>query len=187
MAGELIAKLFVPGRPRTKGSLKPMHTPGRGGRKCRVGLTEDHALSTPWKNTMVKALRLEQARMSGLRRPVAIAYAEAVEVHAFYRFERQLQGGALALTGDDAPVWQSHDTPWPTAMDIGDEDKLRRNVLDALTQSGLIADDRLVIGGSNWKRWCELGEQSGVQIIVLAEPDVAKVRLAERMMLEMLG
>ncbi len=182
MAGELIAKLFVPGRPRTKGSLKPMHTPGRGGRKCRVGLTEDHALSTPWKNTMIKAIRLAMRGTpdGAVVSPVA-PYVEAVEVHAFYRFEQERSVAARTL----GQVVPSHDTPWPTDGEIGDEDKLRRNVLDALTQSGLIADDRLVIGGSNWKRWCEPGEQSGVQIVVLAQPDVAKVRLAEQMMLEM--
>ncbi len=60
-AQEFVCRVFVPGRPRTKGSLKPLHVPGRGGRPCKVGLTEDHALSTPWKKRMM----LELARSLG--------------------------------------------------------------------------------------------------------------------------
>ncbi len=177
MAGELIAKLFVPGRPRTKGSLKPMHVRGSGGRPCKVGLTEDHALSTPWKNTMIKAIR--KARVVA---PMTSAlpnepYTDAVEVHAFYLFERQL---SVAKRGAGVgAIIPSHLTPWPTDDKIGDEDKLRRNVLDALTQSGLIVDDRLVIGGMNYKRWCEPGEQSGVLIVVQPAPDVAQIMMLE--------
>ena len=158
MSGEVIARLFVAGRPRTKGSLKPIHTRGGKGRPCRVSLTEDHELATPWKKTMIKTIL---AARHG--RPVG--YTGPVEVHAFYRFERERsvdngqEGGA---------VWPSHDTPWPTSADIGDEDKLRRNLLDALTQSGLLADDRLVIGGMNYKRWCEPSEDPGVAFVVVA-------------------
>jgi len=157
MSGEVIARLFVAGRPRTKGSLKPIHIRGGKGRPCRVSLTEDHEKSDPWKRTMIKAIR---ALMADDRS----SYAGPVEVHAFYRFERErsvVQHGSAREA-----VWPSHDTEWPTAMDIGDEDKLRRNLLDALTQSGLLADDRFVVGGINRKRWCREGEQPGVAFVV---------------------
>ena len=180
MSSEVVARLFIPGRPRTKGSLKPMHRRGQGGRPCKVGLTEDHALSTPWKNTMVRALRLEQARMSGLRRPVAVAYPDPVEVHAFFRFERDLSVAERTM-GEVVP---SHSTSWPTDDGIGDEDKLRRNVLDALTQSGLILDDRMVIGGMNFKRWVREDEQSGVLIMVNAAPEPGFVLSMERLVME---
>jgi hypothetical protein len=154
----VIAKVFVPGRSRTKGSLKPVHIKLGGGR-CKVSLTEDHALATPWKKRMIQALK-----MALLGRPERNeVYAGAVEIHCFFRFERgQAVGGG---------VWPSHETLWPTAPDIGDEDKLRRNVLDALTQAHVIADDALSIGGMNYKRWCEEGEQPGVLIVVLEAPE----------------
>jgi len=162
MSGEVIARLFVAGRPRTKGSLKPIHIRGGKGRPCRVSLTEDHEQATVWKKTMIRVLA-PLSKVPALRH--SWPYPGPVEVHAFYRFERQatvLGGVELAM-----PV-PSHQTEWPTAMDIGDEDKLRRNLLDALTQSGLLADDRLVVGGQNWKRWCLPGEQPGVFFVVRA-------------------
>lgn len=151
VGGGVVARLFVPGRPRTKGSLKPVHQRVAPG-KCRVSLTEDHALSTPWKKKMMAAMR-----------PLAVSeYGGPVEVHCFFRFAReQAVGGG---------VWPSHASAWPTAPDIGDEDKLRRNVLDALTQSHLLADDALVVGGMNYKRWCTPGEEPGVLISVEAAP-----------------
>lgn len=186
---EVVARLFVPGRPRTKGSLKPMHIPGKNGRGCTVGLTEDHALSTPWKNEMIKVIRCElgikgayrmeqrgKKRVKVFVRTDAAPYPEPVEVHAFFRFERDLSV-AMGTRGHVVP---SHSTPWPTDDGIGDEDKLRRNVLDALTQSGLILDDRMVIGGGNWKRWVEPGERSGVAILVRSAPLPEHVRELER-------
>ncbi len=176
--GRLILQVFVPGRSRTKGSLKPIHIPGRNGRPCRVSLTEDHKYSEPWKQRiMYEAVR---ALARNGERPRA--YAEAVEIFCFFRFERtlavtQIVGGG-ALPGVVIP---SHDTPWPTAADIGDEDKFRRNVLDALTQAGVIADDRLSMGGANYKRWCEPGEEPGA-LVVVVEPET-NVRELERLLL----
>jgi hypothetical protein len=153
----VIAKVFVPGRSRTKGSLKPVHIRMGGGR-CRVSLTEDHALATPWKKTMIRALVSANPGIV-----VGVPYAGAVEIHCFFRFAREEAVGG--------GVWPSHETLWPTAPDIGDEDKLRRNVLDALTQAHVIADDALSIGGMNYKRWCAPGEQPGVTIVVHEAPD----------------
>jgi hypothetical protein len=177
MAGEVIARLFVAGRPRTKGSLKPIHIRGGKGRPCRVSLTEDHEQATVWKKTMIAAIA-PLARVP--RRPQwDWPYAAPVEVHAFYRFEReQSQTMAARAAAGDVPV-PSHDTDWPTAMDIGDEDKLRRNLLDALVQSRLLADDRLVVGGMNYKRWCLPSEQPGVAFVVVAAPDVVDMEELE--------
>jgi Holliday junction resolvase RusA-like endonuclease len=152
--GELL-RLFVPGRARTKGSLKPIHIPGGRGRKCRISLTEDHALSTPWKRTMIVAIQQERRNWPAGE---TATYAGAVEVHSFFRFSpRESVNGGLVPSQAGA---------WPVANEIGDEDKLRRNVLDALTQSALLADDALVVGGYNLKRWTEPGEVAGVQILV---------------------
>lgn len=145
-------RVWVPGRPRTKGSLKAVHQRGTAGRPCKVWLTEDGEFSKAWKLTMMQAIR-EQV--------VCERYAGAVEVHAFFRFERERGAG---LTRDEV------DAVWPTGRQYGDEDKLRRNLLDALTQSALLADDSLVVGGQTWKRFCrpilDGQEAPGVLIVV---------------------
>lgn len=139
------------GRPRTKGSLRPNHVKLAPGR-CKVSLTEDGQYSTPWKNAMIYAIR---------QQCVIERYAGPVVVDCFFRFERL---ASQERRGDVWPVTQSG----PTAH--GDEDKLRRNVLDALTQAGLILDDSLVVGGSTFKRFCDAGERAGVLIKVGAAP-----------------
>lgn len=145
-AGPVTIEAF--GRPRTKGSLKPVHIKMGPGR-CRVSLTESGEYAVAWKQAMIRAVR-EQC--------VIGRYAGAVSVDCSFRFER--------LSKADL------DLPWPTRASgefaHGDEDKLRRNALDALTQSGLILDDALVVGGSTLKRWCDEGEFAGVIIVVRA-------------------
>lgn len=152
------------GRPRTKGSLAPVHTklgPGR----CKVALTEDGKYSVPWKRAMIKAVRAQCA---------VERYAGPVVVDCFFRFDR--------LCSTDPAL------DWPTReggeFGHGDEDKLRRNVLDALVQAGLILDDSLSIGGQNYKRWSrpEFGETCGALIKVEPVPPamVGSILLMER-------
>ncbi len=94
-------------------------------------------------------------------------WPDPVEVHSFFRFEIEAVTGETDTPGVDG-------TSWPTRHQYGDEDKLRRNLLDALTQSALIFDDALVVGGQNWKRWVREGEQAGVVFVVrAAESDFA--------------
>jgi hypothetical protein len=102
-----------------------------------------------------------------------------VEVHAFFRFDREASRAEAAEEGE---VWPSHQLPWPTTIGIGDEDTLRRAVLDALVKNGVIKDDSLSVGGSNYKRWCEPGEEAGVLIFVFAKDgaDVQSIKDMER-------
>ena len=141
-------RVWVPGRARTKGSLKPVHIRSGAGR-CRVSLTESGGESEAWKKIMITVIRgeVECSRHDG-----------AVRVDAEFVFAPE--------TGADREGIADGSRPWPTQNRYGDEDKLRRNVLDALTQSGLIKDDALVIGGSTLKRWTRAGEQAGVWIEV---------------------
>lgn len=165
-------QVFVPGRPRTKGSLKPVHIRSGAGR-CRVSLTESGEYAIAWKKTMIKAIRAACA---------CERWPGPVRVDTFFRFERltlaETAGESLLKSGEDA--W-----PWPTRETgeyaHGDEDKLRRNALDALTQSGLIFDDALVIGGQNWKRYCRLDttEPAGVLIVVTPAPMTPAIRERE--------
>lgn len=155
---EVLARVFLAGRARTKGSLAPKIT--RNGRGQMKVVQQDTPQSTAWKQSMVKQLRelvgIEVARVAGaVMRIDAEPYAGPVEVHRFFRFA-------------PAPGWPSHETEWPVAVDIGDVDKLTRNLLDALQQAGVIADDRNVIGGAELKRWCKPGEEPGVEILVRA-------------------
>jgi hypothetical protein len=154
-------RVFVPGWPRTKGSMRPVHVKMGPGR-CRVSLTESGEYSIAWKKTMIAALRAEC---------VCAAWPGAVVVDTFFRFDasagQERKRGAALHEGE---TWPGHPDLWPVeksgAYAHGDEDKLRRNVLDALTQSGLIADDCLVVGGSTLKRFTTAGEGPGVVIIV---------------------
>lgn len=171
--------MWVPGRPRTKGSLKPTHVRlGRG--QCKVGLREDGEYSVPWKRQMIHCIR---------RRCLVTAWPGAVEVHAFFRFERE---GAKppgrfpdgcpecgGVGGHPAECPHSGLEAWPTGRQYGDEDKLRRNLLDALTQSGLLADDSLVVGGPTWKRFVKPGEVAGVEFVVLPARSVEQAYLVE--------
>ena len=164
LSAESGVAVFAPGRPRTKGSLKPVHIRMGNGR-CRVSLTESGDYAIAWKERMINAIR-EQA---ACRR-----YPGPVRVDTFFRFEK--------LCKPDEGL------PWPTRetgeFAHGDEDKLRRNALDALTQSGLIFDDALVVGGEPYKRWVRPGETPGVLIVVMPAPGVEYVIEREEMALD---
>ncbi len=139
---ELLGSFFVEGRARTKGSLTPQPGYGKGGRK--VIHMVDSEQSTAWLKTMVREIRKQCGIVPAAegRKIVGFTpapYDGAVSVHATFYFERE-----------DKP---SHQTPFPTSIDIGDIDKLLRNLLDALTYSGLIKDDRLVVTSHPSKRW----------------------------------
>jgi len=174
----VIARVFVAGRPRTKGHMEPVHVRGTQGRPCRFGSAKDRPLAQAWMKTLGRALqdqlgiRMGKVDVPGkavrrIARVDAEPYVGAVEVHCFFRFSREESRREAAEAGEIIP---SHDTPWPTEKSgvggIGDEDTLRRAVLDALTRSGVIKDDSLSVGGMNYKRWCEPGEQAGVLIVV---------------------
>lgn len=136
--------VHCPGRPRTKGSMKPTHVRLGGGR-CKVGLREDGEYSVPWKRAMIAAIR---------RQCEVGAWPGPVRVFSQFAFERE--GYASDKTG------------WPVAHEYGDVDKLMRNLLDALTQSGLIKDDALVIKVHGLKCFVGEGEQAGVMFTVRA-------------------
>lgn len=157
MNGEVIGRFFVAGRPRTKGSLTPQMSRGAGG-KIRVHLVESGEYAVPWKRTMIAEIK-----RSGAAGAMHFGYAGPVEVSATFVFAQQ--------QGVGHEVWPSHRTPYPTAIDIGDLDKLLRNLLDALTQSGLIKDDSQVarIGPGTCKVWAnEFFPMQGADVEVKA-------------------
>lgn len=169
---EPLARFFVEGRPHTKGSLTPELSRGKGGRMV-VHLVESGKFAVPWKNAMVRHIR-KQFGITPVKAGNKVLgfepepYAGAVEIECVFRFHRQ-----IGVAGE---LWPSHDVDHPTSIDIGDWDKLLRNLLDALTQSGLIKDDSLVIGSrGTWKRWARNGEKAGVEVSVLAARDPEEI------------
>lgn len=165
--------LTVAGRPRPKGSLKCLG--GAGGR--RHVMVEQVEGSKPWKLRMIAEIRREfgiqpVVRAAAGKRVVVgwksmrdkggpgvwTPYAGAVEVTATFLFVRTLSVAPKSL-GEVIP---SHQTGFPIADDFGDLDKLMRNLGDALQQSGLIAEDRLIVTWITRKRWAEEGASAGV-------------------------
>lgn len=150
-----IISVWVPGHPRTKGSLTGGRT-GAGGVRLA-----DSTLSRQWRAAICDVLVPEitdpvvkrgktwrQLRPGWPRRDVPIA------VSAWFWFERPVLGRGAE----------------PIGRQYGDLDKLVRNVLDALQDSGVYADDaqvqRLMEVG---KSFCGFGEHSrgeGAQITV---------------------
>lgn len=180
--GEELARVFIPGRPRTKGHIQPVHVRGTGGRPCRFGGGKDRPLTQAWMKRLGAMLQVKLGialrRVGGkVVRMDAEPYAGPVRVDCFFRFDRAESQREDAEIGE---VWPSHDLPWPTARSIGDEDTLRRAVLDALTKSGVITDDSMSVGGSNWKRWTVDEEQAGVLVVVRPAPDPDYVRWLEQ-------
>lgn len=145
-----LASFFVPGRPRTKGSLKVITPRGR-----KPILVEDHEYSEPWRRKIVSIIR---AKIPAVNLASHEPYSGPVVVWAYFRFD---QNGKTA---------QEH--PYPTVNAgvnaNGDLDKLVRNLLDALTDSRLIRDDSQVVRLSAGKCWATEQDQAGVSVLVEA-------------------
>jgi hypothetical protein len=151
--------LWVAGWPRTKGSMKCLGARTRGGKHI---LVEEVTLSKPWRTHVQNCIvRHVRAELPGQTWSV---YEGAVLVDAVFHYERPATGIGV-------------DLPYPTipsgANANGDEDKLRRNILDSLQGCGLIKNDCMVVGHSMagvTKKWAPEGGASGVQIIVQEAP-----------------
>lgn len=167
--GDVLTQFFVAGRARTKGHMKPQ--PKRSGRGTLKISVHDRPLLKAWLVDLIKGIR-EQTGIEVIKNGRQVIgckppwpYEGPVTVDAMFYFRRERSA--------DSTVWPSHDTPYPTAEDIGDEDTLRRAVNDALKMAFVIADDRWVIGPSdtpgalNGKRWIDHpSAQPGVLCVV---------------------
>lgn len=109
---------FISGVPKPQGSK----TQGVG-RNGKPFMREDNAGTKPWRKRMVGGLQDSGGR------PLAV-FDSAVWVRLRFVFLRPKSHGADSL---------------PTSKLLGDVDKLTRNVLDALTQAGVITDDKFVV------------------------------------------
>lgn len=145
---QVLLRTYVPGRPRTKGSLNAY---------CSKGPT--HKLI--WKEQVVEGPAWRKKVAVQVQREARAAYGLAplkleipVELRVVYFFRRE---------DEDMPT-----LPRPTAITVGDLDKLDRNIGDALTSSGLIKDDKYIVRIMSEKRW---GAQAGAQIMLLQVPE----------------
>jgi Holliday junction resolvase RusA-like endonuclease len=141
---------FIPGHARPKGSMDTQQVrDGAGKLTGRVRL-QDSPQSTRWRRTMVKHVReLGWAPVEG-----------PCVVQMVFWFDPAAVGHKLAHFDEE-----DH----PTHPHIGDLDKLVRNVLDALQDAGVYANDRQVVRfGDTCKRWARpwLGEVAGLSLSV---------------------
>jgi Holliday junction resolvase RusA-like endonuclease len=162
--GQILAQVWVPGRPRTKGSLKFWCTRGRD---HKVRVEEQVADSGKWRKHVATLIQQVQLREYGN----LLKLDAPVEVRTVYFFQRDQE--------------DMSDQPYPVAITTGDLDKLDRNVGDALTMSGLIKDDKLIVHGPRGKFWAA---QAGAQIMVLrASTESAEVEAYAKHMLRHAG
>lgn len=157
---EILAEVFVPGRPRPKGSLRC-----RGGKSH--AMEEDNPESKPWRIKMAGALRADRDRRT-LDRSLGLTWYGAVDVSVFAFFEPD-GVGASSL---GAPL-RTHDG--------GDVDKLVRNVLDALQDGNerspaVLGDDSLVIGLYAEKIFTNIIGEQGIWIKVWTVDDAELIR-----------
>ena len=112
----IVTEVWVPGRPKTKGSLDFR----RGG-----GVTENVAGSKEWRAMVARAVQHERSRRGARTPSVAPVGVRALFVLPF----------SAGSEADEDCV------PAPIAARTGDTDKLARNILDALTDAGAYKDD----------------------------------------------
>jgi Holliday junction resolvase RusA-like endonuclease len=131
VSARILTNVFVPGNPKTKGSLDLMPA-RRGGRPGRVYARENVSGSTEWRRQVARAVKRDQAT-----RGIYAPWAGAVAVRLVFWLPVPVDvGRALdeyGVTAEDVEAVAGGD---------GDIDKLVRNVLDAMGSSS--ADDARV-------------------------------------------
>lgn len=132
---EILTEVFVPGVPKTKGSL---NVRGRHVEEAVAG-------SSRWR-----ALVAERVRADRARRGLTVPWPGPVRVRivSFY-----VQTAADERAGRIAPT--------EPRAGHGDVDKLERNVLDALKDAGAYVDDALVISTDNEEAFVGVARRAG--------------------------
>lgn len=151
----VLMQAWVPGRPRSKGSMKAWCTRGA---QHKIRMEEQVADSGAWRKKVAALVQ----RLGRERYGRDLKLEMPVELRVVYFFRRE---------DEDMPT-----EPRPTAITVGDLDKLDRNIGDALTSSGLIRDDKFIVRIMSEKRW---GPQAGAQVTLLQIPDEELTRTWE--------
>ena len=143
---QVVVQTWVAGRPRTKGSMNAYCSKGRD---HKLIWTEQVKDSKAWRRTVAAHVQREVRAAYGDHLKLEVP----LELRCVYFFSRELEDRST--------------DPYPTAMTVGDLDKLDRNILDALTSSGVIKDDRFIVRIMSEKRW---GPAPGVQLTLMQIP-----------------
>jgi Holliday junction resolvase RusA-like endonuclease len=116
-------------------------------------VVKDSEHSKAWRKEMASAAKLMFTGQS--------PYGGPIEVRAVFAFERSL----TAQSGTD---------PYPIVNAgvnaAGDEDKLERNLLDALQDARVYVNDCQVVRIRTTKIWAGFGIMPGVRVVVLKAP-----------------
>lgn len=145
-------RLFVTGRARTKGSMRPEGRLASGG----VRLVEQVAGSKAWRELVAETVL----------RYCGATPSPAGPVLAWEPFTGPVMVGLTVWLPRPAGVSQ----PFPTRRTDGDLDKFARNVGDALQDTRVIVDDSQIVHWSAWKAWTPEGGVSGIQLDVVRAP-----------------
>lgn len=145
---------WVSGKARPKGSLQAHCLRDR---KHTIVQREGVEGSKEWRQAVARAARAQLP--DGW-----VSYAGPVAVRISCFFEREI--------GVGGEVMPSSAGTHPTAQrGFGDTDKLARNVNDALTDAGVISDDRYVVRIGIDKEFVAPGAPPGAQITVYLPED----------------
>ena len=134
-------------------------TPGAQGSKKHVGngiMVESSKKVKPWRSDVKAAAEAAHLASDEWDRATT-----AVGVQVTFSFERPKShyrtGRNAHLLRDDAPIYV-------TSRAKGDNDKLQRSTFDALTSSGVIADDSLIVAVHAFKVYAARDEKPGAVI-----------------------
>lgn len=128
--------IHVDGTAEPQGSKRNFTHPHTG----KTVMVDASPKTRRWRNSVVKAIK----EQTGGKR--LFDGAVCVDItYALPRPKKHYRTGRYShLLKGWAPI---HHTEKP------DKDKLDRAIYDALTESGIIKDDKVIVGGSSWKRW----------------------------------
>ena len=142
--------------------------PGAQGSKRHVGngvMVESSKKVKPWRSDVRDAAEKAAAVHPDWCGPIGVA----VEALVTFRFARPK---SHYRTGRNAHLLRDAAPRRPSTKTHGDIDKLLRSTFDALTTSGVITDDALIVDVASRKVWCKPGEAPGATVVLqLADDD----------------
>lgn len=113
-----------------------------------LNYTHDSKKTAPWMRHVEKEARVAWTGLEPLDGALwldAIFYERRIDGHFFQR-------KAGRVLRPDAPAY-------PAVTQTHDIDKMRRAISDSLTNAGVLADDKRIVGGEAWKDYAEnIGE-----------------------------
>ena len=140
-------RMYIHGRARTKGSLRPVRYRDTGS----PVMAEQVVGSKAWRGTVAETVV----------RTLGGTFTPAGAGRWWQPWEGPVAVGLVVFLPRPAGA-----PGWPLRMRDGDLDKYQRNIGDALTDTGVIADDAQIVHWDTWKRWAGLGQQPGVRVEV---------------------